>query len=335
MDVSRVCYESASAVAEEARRRRIDAWAAEMRSVSPDQAQDLAKRFDQAIELDTYLAEGEADEAYDLIAPHLRALEIRTLADVPGKLPVFPAAARDVMRLAVEPESTLSGLEHLARADAVLAGAIISSANSSLFGARQPITELRRAIAHLGTDLTRNVLLAAAMRPFFANTRLRPLWVHSLDTAQTADRMAQKAGAMPSGEAFLTGLVHDIGRSAFLLAPAEVTSRADRLLAAGCPLAAVERALFGADHAEFGALILGQWKFDPRIVEAARYHHRPERSDSVHAALIYLAEFRGDADEDIPSFARLKSACATLHVDITSATGVAFDQGRAYSNLRN
>jgi HD-like signal output (HDOD) protein len=335
MDVSRVCYESASAVANEARRRRIEAWAAEMRGVSPDGAQDLAKCFDQTVEFDAYLAEQEADEAYDLIAPHLRGIEIRTLADVPGKLPVFPAAAREVMRLAVEPESTLSGLEHLAKADAVLAGAVISSANSSLFGARQPITELRRAIAHLGTDLTRNVLLAAAMRPFFASARLRPLWVHSLDTAQTADRIAQMAGVMPSGEAFLTGLVHDIGRLAFLLAPADVTSRADRLLAAGCPVAAVERALFGADHAQFGALILGQWKFDARMIEAARFHHRPERSSGVHAALIYLAEFRGDADEDIPSFARLKSACGALQVDITAATGVAFDQARAFSHLTN
>jgi HD-like signal output (HDOD) protein len=311
-----------------------------MRGLNAEQAKCLARTLDQAVELDPYLAEGEAEIAYRAAAPHLRALEMRTLEDVPGKLPVFPAVAHEAMQLVWEPESTLSALERIAKMDPVLAASVISAANSSLFGALQPINELRRAIAHLGADFTRNIFVAAAMRPFFAGSGLRTLWVHSLETAQAAGRLAQLAGPGPEAsitppQAFLFGLVHDIGRVVLLLAPAPALSQLERLAKAGCPLAAIERALFGADHAELGALLLQQLHFDPRIVEGVRFHHCPERSSGMHASMMYLAEFRCDSDEDLPSLARLNHSCTAVNIQLSAVTGIAPDLAQAFAAFKN
>jgi HD-like signal output (HDOD) protein len=66
--------------------------------------------------------------------------------------------------------------------------------------------------------------------------------------------------------------------------------------------------LSGRCHGEVGAETLAQWKFPADIIEAVRWHHRPECSSLPLAALLYLAEFVTESQEDLPSFVRLNTA---------------------------
>ena len=99
--------------------------------------------------------------------------------------------------------------------------------------------------------------------------------------------------------------------------PIRFQERFQRLTDGGCPLAEVEMCLSGRSHAEVGAETLTQWKFPLDIVEAARWHHRPECSSSPLASLLYLAEFIADSQEDLPSYVRINAASRMAGVSMT------------------
>ena len=83
-------------------------------------------------------------------------------------------------------------------------------------------------------------------------------------------------------EAFLLGLVHDIGRLSVTLMPEDVHEACERLIARGCQSILAELIVFGFDHAESGAEVLKVWNFTPEHIEAIRNHHQPERSEITY-----------------------------------------------------
>src|SRR4029077_6370935 len=125
---------------------------------------------------------------------------------------------------------TVHQLESVACLDPVLAGRLIQTANSAYYSPMRPIASIQHAIAYLGVDATRKILLAATIRANFASMRLHQLWNHSLDVAQAAEELARRSELkIDPSEAFLAGLVHDIGRLAFSIMPSAFLERFYRL----------------------------------------------------------------------------------------------------------
>jgi putative nucleotidyltransferase with HDIG domain len=130
-----------------------------------------------------------------------------------------------------------------------------------------------------------------------------------LDVAQTAEMLAMHASLkLDPSQAFLAGLIHDIGRLAFAIMPLAFQERFQRLTDGGCPPVEVEMCLSGRCHGEVGSETLTQWNFPAEIIEAVRWHHRPERSELPLSSLLYLAEFVTESQEDLPSFVRMNTA---------------------------
>ena len=255
---------------------------------------EICDDFDQFFEAEP-LAEVDAPESANRSVEALFSyLQVTSRADVSrviDRLPVFPRAAQEVVKCVSSADASVHDLERVASLDPVMSGLLIQAANSSYYSPRLPIAGIRHAISYIGIEATRKILLASTFRANFASMRLHQLWNHSLDVAQTAERLAIRSTTMldPS-EAFLAGLVHDVGRLAFSIMPAAFLERFYRLTDRGCPAVEVETCLSGLCHGEVGAETLNQWKFPATQVEAVRWHHRPERSPSAIAALLYLAE---------------------------------------------
>ncbi len=166
-----------------------------------------------------------------------------------------------------------------------------------------------QAVSYIGTETARRVLLAAAIRGNFSSPQAHQLWNHSLDVAQTAELVAMHSSVkIDPSQAFLAGLIHDIGRLAFAIMPVAFQERFQRLTDGGCPPVEVEMCLSGRCHGEVGAETLAQWKFPAEIIEAVRWHHRPERSELPLSSLLYLAEFVTESQEDLPSYVRMNTA---------------------------
>ena len=252
-------------------------------------------------------------EGFDpALVEHLRDMRCGEFSDQ-LQLPVEAGAARLVFRsLSAPREYEIRELEAIALRDPVLAGSLLGVANSALFGRGRRVSTVGRAIASIGVDGARKIMLASAVRPLFASAGLRRTWSHSLSSAPLCSALARHTGLLSADEGFLFGLVHDIGAVALQFLPRDTLDTLRKLVEGGCPPAYVERLLLGSDHGEIGAGLIAQWHFPEEFIDAVRFHHQPERSASKLASLAYLAEFWSGLDEDLPSFGRVEACLARI-----------------------
>lgn len=282
--------------------------------------------FEQILDEMSWLAqEGLYDSAAVAVLGGLVSIRMEDLLSTVHRLPVFPGVALRALQIAADEDASLRQIESLTSSDQVLAGRVIEAANSSLLSPAQPIGSIRQAITYIGLEGTRRVIMTQVFRPLFASARFQRLWKHSLEAAVKAERLAVISGHVPPSEAFLAGLVHDIGRLALeRLAGAEAEGYA-RLRDRGADAVFAELLSCGFDHGTGGAEILRSWSFPARLVEGVQFHHRPEASGELTACLLYGAECwsAGDRDEDLPSPARLHRALKRLGISAESLTHAA------------
>jgi HD-like signal output (HDOD) protein len=267
-------------------------------------------------EVETILQEIQglaASEGFDpSLVEHLRGMQCREFSGQ-LQLPVEAGAARLVFRtLSVPREYEIRELEAIALRDPVLAGSLLGVANSALFGRERRVSTVGRAIAAVGVDAARRIMLAAAVRPLFASAGLERIWSHSLSSAPLCSALARHTGLLSADEGLLFGLVHDIGAVALQFLPRVTLNILRNLVEGGCPPAYGERLLLGRDHGEIGAGLIAQWHFPEEFIDAVRFHHQPERSPSKLVSMAYLAEFWSGMDEDLPSFGRVEACLARV-----------------------
>jgi putative nucleotidyltransferase with HDIG domain len=300
---------------------------------------EISDDFDQFFESEPLFDADSVDECTNSsVEAMMTYLQVTSRADVSrviDRLPVFPRAAREVVRQVANPDVGPREIEAVASVDPVLAGRLIQTANSAYYSPRMPIGTILQAVTYIGTETARRVLLAAAIRGNFSSPHSHQLWNHSLDVAQTAELVALHASVkIDPSQAFLAGLIHDIGRLAFAIMPAAFQERFQRLTDGGCPPAEVEICLSGRCHDEVGAEALEQWKFPPEIIEAVRWHHRPERSSLPLSSLLYLAEFVTESQEDLPSFVRVNAASRLAGVSMGLLSDIRQKNAGSLESLR-
>jgi putative nucleotidyltransferase with HDIG domain len=131
------------------------------------------------------------------------------------------------------------------------------------------------------------------------------MWNHALATALVAEEVARATGAVDPHIVFLPGLFHDVGRIAFLLADDAAFGVIDAQVDASAKKRPdAERAWYGFDHAEAGAILAEDWGLVHEQVDAIRWHHQPAQADqgrllaavlNVGDAGAYVLGFGGSA----------------------------------------
>ena len=207
-----------------------------------------------------------------------------------SRLPVFSAIAYRAISLLGNPEANLDDLESLVAVDQTLAGHVIRAANSALMGSATRVKGVRQAVMRLGLEAARQIISAASLRKMFEAKHSQALWNHSLYVAESAANIAAESGLASREEAFLAGLMHDVGKLVILNLPNSSQESREHLIQSGCPGSIVERVILGADHADLGARVLRNWHFAESIVTAVERHHTPELNASPLSSIVYLAE---------------------------------------------
>ncbi len=258
----------------------------------------------------------------------LPSVRIKELIENVHRLPVFPSVALQALEIVSSDDASFSQLERLVKSDQVLAGQVLKAANTLHYSPVRPISTIPQAITYIGLEACRKVLMAAAFQPLYASKDLHDLWKHSLAMADLAEHIASVCRGTEPAEAFLAGLVHDVGRLTFARLPRQDFLTYSRLLEKGCEPVFAELTLAGFEHGAAGAEVLRSWCFPAHLVEAVEHHHRPERTESALAALLYAAEHLTGASEDLISALRLGVVQGRLGVPIEALeTGLRSRQG--------
>ena len=223
-----------------------------------------------------------------------------------AQLPTLPAVAGRLLAVTTSDDSCARDVVAIIESDASLTAAILRMVRRADLGVDARVTTVQRAVTLLGFRAIRNAILSVQVYTTLAgpdeNERLldlrRELWKHSLAVACTADMLASGiGGALAGGEAFVCGLLHDVGKIALdVCLPksfARVVGIVERNRECICD---VERELFGLDHTVAGKRLAARWQLPSAIVECVWMHHQDPQSlpSSVAnrdlVALIHLAD---------------------------------------------
>src|SRR6185295_11066693 len=129
----------------------------------------------------------------------------------------LPEITVKVVELVEDPKSTAQDLHKVIANDPALCARILKVVNSSFYGLPGQIGSINRAIVMLGLNAVKNIAIAASLAKLFRGGELAPnfsaklLWTHSVVTAATCKMLADRIGLACADEAFLSGLIHDIG----------------------------------------------------------------------------------------------------------------------------
>ncbi|MGE0478999.1 MAG: HDOD domain-containing protein [Phycisphaerae bacterium] len=229
------------------------------------------------------------------LPPHLQKAMAR-LTEI-GSLPEITSR---IVQVVEDPKSTANDMHDIVKNDPALAAKILKVVNSAFYGLPAQIASLDRAIVMLGLSAVKNIALAASLARFFQPSAMtggfsaRDLWAHSSAVGVCAKLLAGAAKIGQSDEAFVAGLVHDVGLVVELqLFPEQLALVVDRCLKTGESFCTIEQQLIGADHQTFGAVLAAKWKFPPGLRYAIGSHHSPGnlRSDTGRmAAIVYIAD---------------------------------------------
>jgi HD-like signal output (HDOD) protein len=141
---------------------------------------------------------------------------------------------------------------------------------------------LSEAVLTLGLRKTCDLLVAAGARQLFGVVPqyAERLWNHALASALIAEEIARTTRVTDPSLAFLPGLFHDVGRIGFLLADDQAFAVVHQeVYAVSRVRPEVERAWYGFDHAEAGAILTEEWGLGHDQVEAIRWHHQPMQAE--------------------------------------------------------
>jgi len=233
----------------------------------------------------------------------------------------LPEITLKIIALVEDPASTAQDLHKLIGNDPALCSRILKVVNSAFYGLPRQIGSINRAIVLLGLNAVKNIAIAASLTKLFRGGELCPhfsarnLWTHSMATAAGSKLICDTLKLGLPDEAFLAGLIHDIGLMVEMQAQRENMLKVfDELKfdEDGVPNAnmrAIEQKVIGADHCAFGAGLCNLWKFPQSFSYVAGSHHDPlavPQANRMLVTIINLADklsaqcklgFRGDIQD--------------------------------------
>ncbi len=257
-------------------------------------------------------------------------LKAKTLPSLPLTVVALGEAVQDE-------RCTVDRILAILSKDPSLSATLLRLANSALYAGEGSVMDLRTAVLRLGFDAMANLGTGAAViRTLKGGTHLNAvkLWQHSVAVGLSAKGvclLAKRHGQAES--AFLTGLLHDIGKIALDTCFPEDYALVLEKVAQGAFFVDAEREVLGMDHAEAGSILAADWSFPQAIVEVIRDHHNPQSGDFL-PNLIHLADLlvrmripMGPADErllisldELPAFQAVLAGALHKDLDVERLT---------------
>lgn len=247
-----------------------------------------------------------------------RQQKLKAINEAVDELPLLPATVAQLMALSTSDERYFEKVSELAESDPTFTLRLIKLANSAANSPVTPITSISRAISRIGARQIKGLTKSFAIAKIFipSNHHERNLWVHSIQVAVTSQAIARMAAAYPGvnqEDAYLCGLLHDIGRFVLFNRFPEGIPRIDEK-DWGSPdeLIQAERETIGIDHAKLGGYAAKRWGLQSEVANVITNHHlydyasvtKEEKKEAMMVRIVQMADYLSIMvmmDPDIPS----------------------------------
>lgn len=214
-------------------------------------------------------------------------------------LPAMSTVMMEVSKLLDDPSTNTNLLSKKIGRDQGLATKILSIANSPLYGLPRKVSTIDFAILIIGYQDIKNIVIALSMIESFKNKTDKNLdqnefWLHSLVSGNASKRIAEDLGYRIGGEAFVAGLLHDLGipvvHKYFHSAFESIVKKAKETETDFLDLEMEE---LGLTHQDIGKFLMEKWNLPDELCEAILFHHTPSKCEKnlELASVVHLADY--------------------------------------------
>ena len=199
-------------------------------------------------------------------------------------LPTLPSYVFELNGLLSVSPVDLKRVGEVIRRDPSLAAQVIRMCSSTLLSIRQKVSSIEHAVILMGTERLRTLVLTISLIEYVGShlsaALVQSFWQHSFLTAILSERIARWTAYPWPEQAYLAGLLHDIGTLPLLTIASRSQSEPDALAwMGGGESIQAEQEHFGLDHCEIGLWIGTSWNFSPVLLDVFQNHHDPQASD--------------------------------------------------------
>jgi HD-like signal output (HDOD) protein/ActR/RegA family two-component response regulator len=259
---------------------------------------DLHRLFIKPVDAEFLIG---AIESLDIEDDERNVRAVRAFVGGLGRIPSLPSLYSELVALLQREDAGMNEVARLIRKDLGVASQVLKLANSVHCASGRPVAEIGQAMAMLGTDSLRSLVLFRGLISSFDTPRpqgldLEKLWFHSFEVASGVRKLVVAEGeARLADLAFSVGLLHDIGLVVLATDPAgRYKAVLEQAQTSRIPLAVLEHDTYGVDHTQIGAHLLSLWGLPPTFCRPVREHHAPPATAEGFplSAALHLADAR-------------------------------------------
>lgn len=206
----------------------------------------------------------------------------------------LPVIAQKVLQLTDSENAKPDELREAIQTDPILVARILRRLNSSYYALSTKITDLRTAISLLGYREIRNLAMTVCMSRLYETPghhgtyRREALWEHCVAVGAAARLVARVCGRGMPEEAYIAGLLHDLG---IILIDQSLRRHFCQIVSSltpNRPTCEVEQQFLSFDHALLGSFVAMKWNLPEPVVDAIAYHHSSGEYRGPHRDLVHV-----------------------------------------------
>jgi putative nucleotidyltransferase with HDIG domain len=280
-----------------------------VRSLNPSAPQEIAGLVDRMVKRDPAERPAALGEVVKVLTDYQDREEgqlgpaATRITERIKKLPPFPQVGFALLKEMSRENTNVDRLQRIISADSVLVARILRVVNSAYYSIPNRVSTIKHAVSMLGfrqvRDLAFGIYLLELGRGFKGGGIGHPLqlryWSHSVAVAFLSEALARFL-ALPTvhpGEAYVAGLLHDIGLLILTRYEVQKTTEAVKIQSERkCPSDEVERELIGTTHCELAEWLAQKWSLPEHLHSVAVHHHlaRPQSPTAELETTVRLAD---------------------------------------------
>nr|MBN2278399.1 HDOD domain-containing protein [candidate division Zixibacteria bacterium] len=194
------------------------------------------------------------------------------------ELSSLPQVVAEVIRVSGSSDTSAADLAEVVMKDPGLTAKLLRVVNSPYYAPASKISTVKQAVVNLGVRTVTAVTVATSIYSLIGSVHTtidrKKFWRHSLEVALASRMIARSVKLESPDEAFVAGLLHDIGMLVMEASFPEDFGKVWKKIESGDNLIEAEQEIWGTNHARVGQFLLAQWNIPENICQAVGNHHQ-------------------------------------------------------------